>query len=232
MRLCLEAGIAPTGMALGAAAAAEFATARRRGTRGSPRARSPAGLWGDDGSGAGAGGVPRARRGGPAAAGGVADMMRKTKIVCTLGPSTEDADVLGRLLRAGMNVARFNMAHGTHDVPRRDDRAGCARPAGRPGSPRPSSSTSRDPRSARGRRRATAAVELQTGSDSDRHRGRRPVHGGAHQPLLHGPSGPGAARHAHPDRRRAHRPRGASTCGAGRRAASCARAERSAPTRT
>jgi pyruvate kinase len=40
--------------------------------------------------------------------------MRKTKIVCTLGPSTSDPAVLERLLRAGMNVARFNMAHGDH----------------------------------------------------------------------------------------------------------------------
>jgi pyruvate kinase len=38
--------------------------------------------------------------------------MRKTKIVCTLGPATEDAGVLVELLKAGMNVARFNMAHG------------------------------------------------------------------------------------------------------------------------
>ncbi len=42
-------------------------------------------------------------------------LMRKTKIVCTLGPSTEDPAVLADLLRAGMNVARFNMAHGTHE---------------------------------------------------------------------------------------------------------------------
>jgi len=42
-------------------------------------------------------------------------MMRKTKIVCTLGPATEDVGVLARLLESGMNVARFNMAHGTHD---------------------------------------------------------------------------------------------------------------------
>jgi pyruvate kinase len=40
--------------------------------------------------------------------------MRKTKIVCTLGPATEDVAVLAALLRAGMNVARFNMAHGDH----------------------------------------------------------------------------------------------------------------------
>jgi pyruvate kinase len=41
--------------------------------------------------------------------------VRKTKIVCTLGPTTEDPAVLGKLLEAGMNVARFNMAHGSPD---------------------------------------------------------------------------------------------------------------------
>ena len=41
--------------------------------------------------------------------------MRKTRIVCTLGPSTEEVEILSQLLRAGMNVARFNMAHGDHD---------------------------------------------------------------------------------------------------------------------
>jgi pyruvate kinase len=41
--------------------------------------------------------------------------MRKTKIVCTVGPATENVGVLARLLEAGMNVARFNMAHG--DLP-------------------------------------------------------------------------------------------------------------------
>ncbi|HET6449883.1 MAG TPA: pyruvate kinase, partial [Spirochaetia bacterium] len=40
-------------------------------------------------------------------------MIRKTKIVCTLGPSTEDPAVMTGLLEAGMNVARFNMAHGS-----------------------------------------------------------------------------------------------------------------------
>lgn len=38
----------------------------------------------------------------------------KTKIVCTLGPSSRSVDMLERLLRAGMNVARFNFSHGTH----------------------------------------------------------------------------------------------------------------------
>ncbi|MGA2641133.1 MAG: pyruvate kinase [Spirochaetia bacterium] len=42
-------------------------------------------------------------------------MMRKTKIVCTLGPATEEPSILAELLQSGMNVARFNMAHGTHD---------------------------------------------------------------------------------------------------------------------
>jgi pyruvate kinase len=42
-------------------------------------------------------------------------MTRKTKIVCTLGPSTEEAGVLASLLRTGMNVARFNMAHGSYE---------------------------------------------------------------------------------------------------------------------
>eukprot|EP00976_Prorocentrum_cordatum_P070921 1180120-Prorocentrum_minimum.AAC.1 len=39
----------------------------------------------------------------------------KTKIVCTLGPSSRDPDTLQKLLRAGMNVARFNFSHGTHE---------------------------------------------------------------------------------------------------------------------
>ncbi len=38
--------------------------------------------------------------------------IRKTKIVCTLGPTASEVPVLSALLRAGMNVARFNMAHG------------------------------------------------------------------------------------------------------------------------
>ncbi len=41
--------------------------------------------------------------------------MRKTKIVCTLGPATDREDVLRQLIVGGMNVARFNFSHGTHD---------------------------------------------------------------------------------------------------------------------
>ena len=40
--------------------------------------------------------------------------MRKTKIICTLGPSTDNPAVMKRLMKEGMNVARFNFSHGTH----------------------------------------------------------------------------------------------------------------------
>ena len=41
--------------------------------------------------------------------------MRKAKIVCTLGPATDSVEVLTALIKAGMDVARVNMSHGTHD---------------------------------------------------------------------------------------------------------------------
>lgn len=41
--------------------------------------------------------------------------MKKTKIICTLGPACTDKEILKQMMLAGMNVARFNFSHGTHD---------------------------------------------------------------------------------------------------------------------
>ena len=40
--------------------------------------------------------------------------LRKTKIICTLGPATDDDEVLRKLMIEGMDVARFNFSHGDH----------------------------------------------------------------------------------------------------------------------
>ncbi len=45
-------------------------------------------------------------------------MMRKTKIVCTLGPASESEEIMEEMIRSGMSVARLNFSHGTHDYHR------------------------------------------------------------------------------------------------------------------
>ena len=41
--------------------------------------------------------------------------MRKSKIVCTIGPASESPEMLEQLIEAGMNVARLNFSHGSHE---------------------------------------------------------------------------------------------------------------------
>ena len=41
--------------------------------------------------------------------------MKKTKIICTLGPASEDVNTLTTMIKSGMNVARLNFSHGTYD---------------------------------------------------------------------------------------------------------------------
>lgn len=41
--------------------------------------------------------------------------MKKTKIICTMGPNTNDADLMRKLVQNGMDIARFNFSHGDHE---------------------------------------------------------------------------------------------------------------------
>jgi hypothetical protein len=45
--------------------------------------------------------------------------VRRTKIISTLGPATDSAEMIGRLIDAGVNIFRLNMSHAPHDWVRR-----------------------------------------------------------------------------------------------------------------
>ena len=46
-------------------------------------------------------------------------MIKKTKIVCTIGPASANVDTLLKMIKSGMNVARLNMSHGTYEEHRK-----------------------------------------------------------------------------------------------------------------
>ena len=41
--------------------------------------------------------------------------MKRTKVVCTLGPASESKEIVQQLIAHGMNVARLNFSHGSHE---------------------------------------------------------------------------------------------------------------------
>mgnify|MGYP000072618325 CR=1 FL=1 len=45
--------------------------------------------------------------------------MKKTKIVCTMGPNSNDENIMRQLVKEGMDIARFNFSHGSHEEQKR-----------------------------------------------------------------------------------------------------------------
>ena len=41
--------------------------------------------------------------------------LRKTKVICTLGPAVDNEEMIRKLIRSGMDAARFNFSHGSHE---------------------------------------------------------------------------------------------------------------------
>ena len=41
--------------------------------------------------------------------------MKKTKLICTIGPASRDEETLREMIKKGMNVARINLSHSTHE---------------------------------------------------------------------------------------------------------------------
>lgn len=46
-------------------------------------------------------------------------MPKRTKVICTIGPSVDTIEMMLKLIEAGMDVARINFSHGTHEQNRR-----------------------------------------------------------------------------------------------------------------
>ena len=56
--------------------------------------------------------------------------MKKTKIICTMGPNTNDKSLMRKLVENGMDIARFNFSHGDHkEQKERMDKRSCWRQA-------------------------------------------------------------------------------------------------------